>query len=103
MTQNICKFTGTGKSHIINLITNVITSIHPAKNRAFIKAGPTGIASKNIGGVTIHRAFHLPVQKSNEKIQYMKLGARLMSITRPMFAPVVYVLIDELSMISYIR
>lgn len=83
------------------MITQLIHSLHPAKHRAIIRAAPTGIASKNISGVTIHRAFNLPIQKLHEVLQYMKLGARLLGEKRHLLKDLWLLNIDEISMISY--
>lgn len=47
---------GTGKSFLIN---RFIEDVGCKKN--IVITAPTGIASLNIGGVTIHRAFNIPV------------------------------------------
>ncbi|GET03473.1 AAA family ATPase [Rhizophagus clarus] len=46
---------GTGKSYIINMITNILTQ----KSQPFLLLAPTGVAAQNVGGMTIHSALHI--------------------------------------------
>ena len=57
---------GTGKSHVINLLRELITRCSlqslSGDSPAVVVTAPTGVAAFNIDGVTIHRALNLPVQ-----------------------------------------
>lgn len=55
---------GTGKSYVINLFTQWCEE----GNRRLLKTAPTGKASVNIGGVTTHSLFGLPL-RTEEMIQ----------------------------------
>lgn len=68
---------GTGKSFVARIVMDLInlqhntgrnTSIYPK----VIVAAPTGVAAKNIKGVTCHSAFALPIEKFSLG-EYMKL------------------------------
>ena len=49
---------GTGKSFLLQAISQLL------QNKCLLTA-TTGIAAFNIGGITLHSALHLPIQKHN--------------------------------------
>ena len=53
---------GTGKSHLISVIKEHIERCHTGSQNACMLVAPTGVAAFNIGGLTIHYAFWLPVE-----------------------------------------
>ena len=53
---------GTGKSHIIAVIKEHIERSHTGSQNACTLVAPTSVAAFNIGGLTIHYAFWLPVE-----------------------------------------
>ena len=52
---------GTGKSFLIETIRALVGSIWSLDRLMCAIAAPTGLATFNIGGITIHRLFQLPV------------------------------------------
>lgn len=52
---------GTGKSFVINEFLNSLTESERDKT---IITAPTGIAALNVNGVTIHRAFKVPIDNA---------------------------------------
>lgn len=74
--------------------------MHPSKERALVKAAPTGVAARNIGGVTLHKAFSLGVEQHGIA-QFFKLGGRTLHEKRLIYKDVEYIILDEVSMISY--
>ena len=62
--------------------------------------GPTGVAAFNIGGLTIHYAFQLPVEHGN-LTKYTKLSAERLHQLRLLCKDVHTIIIDEISMVSY--
>ena len=60
---------GTGKSHVINLLRELITRCSlqslSSDSTAVVVTAPTGVAAFNIDGVTIRCALNLPVQHGN--------------------------------------
>lgn len=92
---------GVGKSFLINVITEIVTALEPGRHRSIIKTAITGVAAKNIAGVTIHKAYNLPIQKGFEKVIYMRLGAKLLSEKRQLLEHVTWIIIDEISMVGY--
>ena len=48
---------GTGKSYLIRSFLKAVTN---KKRNIVLLSAPTGVAAVNIGGVTLHSAFHIP-------------------------------------------
>lgn len=48
---------GTGKSYLIRSFFKAVTN---KKRKKVLLCAPTGVAAVNIGGVTLHSAFHIP-------------------------------------------
>lgn len=80
---------GTGKSYLIDAFYQFCR-----KNRiTMLKCAPTGVAATNIGGVTMHRLFRLPLSVLTEKLE----GAQFANIYKILsHADVIF--IDEISM-----
>ncbi len=114
---------GVGKSYLAKIITDAINLSYDSDlynlKRHIMVAAPTGVAAKAITGRTLHNAFSLPIEKfglGNYKpltgrykencinYQYMILkiikGISLEN-KRALFKDVKWVIIDEMSMISY--
>uniref|UniRef100_A0A0N5BJP9 ATP-dependent DNA helicase n=1 Tax=Strongyloides papillosus TaxID=174720 RepID=A0A0N5BJP9_STREA len=99
---------GTGKSFLINVLaasvtltirSTMITS--EAKNQPFIlKVTPTGVASVNISGRTIHSLFCLPVSKSKLKMKLKPLNMSEKSRLSGALKNVQLLIIDEISMVD---
>ena len=55
---------GTGKSYLIKTIRALVSEIWNDNNKSLLCAmtSPTGLAAFNVGGVTIHRLLHLPIE-----------------------------------------
>ena len=67
---------GTGKSFLISIIYEYLlrSALHNAVS--VIKTAPTGVAAHNIKGVTLHKAFYLPVtRKKNDINEYTGLSS----------------------------
>ena len=80
----------------------MISVVHEHSERAQIGNGcafmlmtPTGVASFNIGGLTIHKALNLPVEHG-KRTAYCKLASE-----RRLWKSVTTIIIDEISMVSY--
>ena len=56
---------GTGRSHLISVIKEHIERSHTGSQNVCMLVAPTGVAAFNIGGLTIHYAFWLPVEHGN--------------------------------------
>ena len=91
---------GTGKSHLIAVIKEHIERAHTGSQNACMLVAPTGVAAFNIGGLTIHYAFSLPVEHG-DKTRYRKLSAEKLHELRLLCKEIHTVIIDEISMVSY--
>lgn len=60
----------------------------------------TGVAARNINGVTLHRALCLGVEKFGTA-PYIKLGSKRLSENRKLLEDVILVILDEISMVSF--
>jgi ATP-dependent DNA helicase PIF1 len=61
-----------------------------------VRAAPTGVASNNVVGKTLHSMFRLPVKKPT----YKKLSAQNMKSLQASLRGVSYLIIDEKSVVS---
>uniref|UniRef100_A0A0K0FEZ1 ATP-dependent DNA helicase n=1 Tax=Strongyloides venezuelensis TaxID=75913 RepID=A0A0K0FEZ1_STRVS len=99
---------GTGKSFMIDVLSASITIAlrqkmitSECKNQPFVlKVSPTGVASVNISGRTIHSLFSLPVQKSKFKMKLDPLNATAKSKLYGILKNVQLLIIDEISMVD---
>ena len=90
----------TGKSHLTAVIKEHIESTHTGSQNACMLVAPTGVVAFNIGGLTIHYAFWLPVEHGN-LTRYTKLSALKLYELRLLCKDVHTIIIDEISMVSY--
>ena len=89
---------GVGKSFLIKTIREMLIRTQQNHNPVLLTA-PTGIAAYNIGGVTVHSAFCLPVEHK-KSATYIPLRAEKLKQFRIKFKDVAYIIIDEISMLS---
>jgi len=82
---------GTGKSYMINIITDYLTNNH--KN--YLLMAPTGVAAQNINGKTIHSELQIKPSSSN----YMSLAMENAE-NRIRLRKIDVIIIDEISMVS---
>ncbi|XP_018362178.1 PREDICTED: ATP-dependent DNA helicase pif1-like [Trachymyrmex cornetzi] len=87
---------GTGKSFLIETIKHWIR-IHLEKMTAL--SAPTGIATFNIDGLTIHRMFQLPVTHESTA-KYTHLSDMVLKTLRDKLKTIELFIIDEVSIIS---
>jgi len=79
---------GTGKSYIINCLKRLL------QDRLRVCA-PTGVASYNIQGFTLHTLFRLPTRGDFKQLEGHKLHDMQQSL-----AEMKYLVIDEMSMVG---
>ena len=94
---------GTGKSFLIQTIKAQVAAIWAANENASLTcavAAPTGLAAFNVGGVTIHRLFQLPIEHEGQTAGYWSLPKTSQKIMRTTFQHVKLFIIDEVSMLS---
>ena len=93
---------GTGKSHVINIVSQWTESIFRSSGDNLdhpfvIKCAPSGCAASNIGGVTLHKAFHLPFGSINS---LRPLADKVRDELRTVLKNLKIVIIDEFSMLK---
>ena len=65
---------GTGKSFLIEAIKMLVAHLWPTSDLTFAVVAPTGLAAFNVGGLTIHRLFQLPVEHDAKTASYWTLS-----------------------------
>lgn len=83
---------GTGKSRVINALREFF--IRQGQERRFLLTSYTGVAAKNISGMTVHSALGLNQRKKGSTV------SKTNSDLRSMWEGVDYLFIDEVSMIG---
>ena len=99
-------FGGSGKSHLIRILMayQFIRSEVKKEPCHFLLGAPTGIASHNIGGMTLHSMWNLPVNHGNSRRnsneEYRKLRSGQINKMRANYKHACGLIVDEVSMIS---
>ena len=94
---------GTGKSFLIETIRKQVAEIWKDDASGDTKCAvgaPTGMASYNVGGVTVHRLFSLPIEQGGKTAGYWPLSKPAQKIMRNNLRSLKLVIIDEVSMLS---
>ena len=73
---------GTGKSFLIETIKALECEEWPSKDITCAITAPTGLAAFNVGGVTIHRLFQLPVEHNSKTAGYWSLPKSSQKVIR---------------------
>jgi hypothetical protein len=94
---------GTGKSFLIEAIKALVNSLWNSEGLLCGIAAPTGLAAFNVGGITIHRLFQLPVEHATKATSYWPLPKTSQKIMRATLSEVKLFIIDEISMVSSIN
>ena len=94
---------GTGKSFLIETIRRQVAEIWKDDASGDTKCAvgtPTGMASYNINGVTVHRLFSLPIEHEGKTAGFWPLSKPAQKIMRTNLHSLKLVIIDEVSMLS---
>ena len=91
---------GTGKSFLIETIKSLVGHLWPSDDLTCAVAAPTGLAAFNVGGVTIHRLFQLPVEHEEKTAGYWALSKASQKVMKTTLHSVKVFIIDEVSMVS---
>lgn len=85
---------GVGKSTFLEILDNIIKEkYHKRKKKfAYLKTAPTGIAGLRIGGMTLHRAFSMPIKP-------LEIGDEFHSSKKRTVRNLDLLIIDEVSMV----
>ena len=88
---------GTGKSYLIKAIRKKLNTMERDRSKVLVKViAPTGVASFNINGATIHSTLSIPI--FNNKCSNLD-GNRLKQLQERL-KNVIYLIIDEKSMVG---
>ncbi|MCP4491608.1 MAG: AAA family ATPase [Gammaproteobacteria bacterium] len=96
---------GTGKSFVIETVTNQIKHMFPEEDKKGIVVAvlaPTGLAAYNVQGQTVHRFLSLPVQHTSKSKHptYFKMHHDNLKELRGKLKNLKLIIIDEISMVS---
>ncbi len=84
---------GTGKSFVVNRWLETV-------DRADVAiCAPTGVAALNVGGVTLHRMFHIPFSIADVKYQAVVSARQMKPEKRSYLNNISTLMIDEISMV----
>ena len=91
---------GTGKSFLIEALKLLVAKIWSNKELTVIVAAPTGLAAFNVGGLTIHRLFQLPIEHEGKTAGYWSLPKVSQKVMKKQLLNVKLIIVDEISMVS---
>ena len=91
---------GTGKSFLIETIKALVHDLWPSDDLTCAIAAPTGLAAFNVGGITIHRLFQLPVEHDGKTAEYWALPKCSQKVMKTTLCSVKIIIVDEVSMVS---
>ena len=91
---------GTGKSFLIHALKCLIDSLWQTDDLTCAIAAPTGLAAFNVGGVTIHRLFQLPIEHEGKQAGYWSLSKAAQKVMRSTLRSLKMIIVDEVSMVS---
>uniref|UniRef100_A0A1X7UNS0 ATP-dependent DNA helicase n=1 Tax=Amphimedon queenslandica TaxID=400682 RepID=A0A1X7UNS0_AMPQE len=92
---------GTGKSFLIEAIKCLVDDIWHPKSSEIMCAivAPTGIAAFNVGGLTIHRLFQLPIEHEGKTAGYWALSKEAQKRIKMTLKNLKIIIVDEVSMV----
>ena len=73
---------GTSKSFLFEAIKLLVQRIWESKDLTVVVAAPTGLAAFNVGGLTIHRLFQLPIEHECQMAGYWSLPKVLQKVMK---------------------
>ena len=91
---------GTGKSFLIETIKAYVAQLWPSADCSCAITAPTGLAAFNVGGMTIHRLFQLPVQHGGRSAVHWSLPKAAHKVMKTALRNVKLFIVDEISMVS---
>ena len=72
----------------------------PKKHQTCAIAALTGLAAFNVGGVTIHQLFQLPIEHDSTTASYWALSKEKQKVMKDSLCDLKMIIIDEVSMVS---
>ena len=94
---------GNGKSFLMEAIKALVNSLWKSDKLLWATAAPTGLAAFNVGGITLHRPFQLPVEHASKAPTYWPLPKPSQKIMRASLSDVKLSIVDEISIVSSIN
>jgi hypothetical protein len=91
---------GTGKSFLIEAVKLLVDELWPSEDLTCGIAAPTGLAAFNVGGITIHRLFQLPIEHDGKTAEFWNIPAGSIKVMKTSMRSVKLIIIDEVSMVS---
>ena len=91
---------GTGKSFLIEAIKAFVDDLWPSEDMKCAIPAPTGSAAFNVGGVTIHCLFQLPIEHEGRETGYWSLPKAAEKVMKTAFCSFKVLIIDKISMAS---
>ena len=91
---------GTGKSFLIETVKSLVHDLWTSDDLTCAVAAPTGLAAFNVGGITIHRLFQLPIEHEGKTAGYWALPRSSQKMMRTTLRSVKIIIVDEVSMVS---
>uniref|UniRef100_A0A1X7SQG3 ATP-dependent DNA helicase n=1 Tax=Amphimedon queenslandica TaxID=400682 RepID=A0A1X7SQG3_AMPQE len=90
---------GTGKSLLIEAIKCLVDDIWHPKSGEIMCAivAPTGIAAFNVGGLTIHRLFQLPIEHEGKTAGYWALNKEAQKRIKMTLKNLKIIIVDEVT------
>lgn len=98
---NVDGVAGTGKTYVLLQISAMLEAMALAHGdeSPVLRSAPTGIASHNLLGTTLHSLFKIPIRPAAGQL-LMKLSTANLRSLQALFKYIKYLIIDEKSMIS---
>ena len=94
---------GTGKSFLIETIRSLVKEMwkdDAGDDTICAVATPTGLAAYNVGVVTVHRLFQLPIEHKGKTAGYWSLSKVAQKVMRTNLRSLKLIIIDEVSILS---
>ena len=91
---------GTGKSFLIEAIKAFVDDLWPSEDLKCVITAPTSLATFNVGGVTIHRLFQLPIEHEGREAGYWSLPKAAQKVMKTALRSLKVLVIDKVSMVS---
>ena len=100
LVKYVAGVAGTGKSFLIEAIKMLVAHLWPTSDLTCAVVAPTGLAAFNVGGLTIHRLFQLPVEHDAKTASYWTLSKDARKVMKTTLRSVKLFIVDEVSMVS---
>ena len=91
---------GTVKSFLIEAIKAFVDDLWSSEDLKCTITAPTGLAAFNVGGVTIHHLFQLPIEYQGREAGYWSRPKAAQKVIKSAFCSLRVLIIDEMSMDS---